>query len=321
MRFILTLLLLIGITLLSAQKKITSIVTLPDTNPVFDFSLSKDSSSLFYFANNNIIEYNLLKDHTAREMRTSISSPVISLVILPCENKALVGTKSGTIRLLDLNDESEISQVKLNAGSINSIVLIQNGEFCLCGTASGTIYKCRILDLSDYQVFHQLNSEVTQIKTFPSDSLITAIDGAGYLYSYDLITLESLQYIKVSKKWLRTHDYNSSKNLLLIGGDDGYIYTYKLKSNRRLGLISKRKATNNWVTTIGYSQSGKLECWGTMGHKLYSKSAFTTLSTKLKGPVIKAAIVTTESKQVIKICSVYGSGITIVPLYIMKNIK
>ncbi len=132
------------------------------------------------------------------------------------------------ISLFSLVSMSAKVQLKAHAAAIMKIQFLTNNRLVSVDKNSSAI----IWDLSTGKVIERLqgiHDEIRQIVTSENDRFLFIGTALGYVLLYDLQTYELLssRYIKIASP-ITAMEFDSRNHELLIGTDDGFIFTYNI---------------------------------------------------------------------------------------------
>ncbi|MBI9062581.1 MAG: hypothetical protein JEZ14_11395 [Marinilabiliaceae bacterium] len=317
--FITLSLILLQSCLIILHSQNNTIVQLPDSDSsIYSFTTSADGQVLYYANENSITQFSLVNKEVVKTIDIQVDSPVISILVHSNTNTILLGTKSGQVMAVSNLSGESLFVKDYTAGSINALALSGDDRSFLCGCENGMVYQQSIKEADVVSEFYQHDKAITSIEVSKKKQLIAISSADGSISLFKEPTNDWIDKLFIGKKWVRKVVINANKDRLLCVGDDGNLYEWNIANINKSRLISQTKVSRNWLLSLDTGHEGKIECWGGLDHLLKVRTQFGTYEQKLKGPILKAKFIKTDSSEVFIACCILGKGIQIIPVKEMK---
>lgn len=195
------------------------------------YSLVPHQSNTFFAASSDchVSEWDL-NTFESTGFTIRITSQAYSLCILKDKQVLMIGTFSGDIHVVDLQNKQEMKLLRNHTASVLSLCFHPTNETVLAASADGTVSLIETKNFSTTKIIKLCNEKVRSIRLF-QDTHFLVCSGDGKVRLFDA---ESLQ----EKLVYEAHDlssnigiYDRSSKSIISGGRDAHLKKYLLENH------------------------------------------------------------------------------------------
>lgn len=201
----------------------------------------------------------------------NVGEPIYSIFLLASKNQLLIGTKSGSMHVIDLLENKELHNFVVHKSTIFTFQILAKENLIIVGDSEGNL---TIWDYIDWKLklTIPLNSgKIRSICFSPSNESMYVACQNGKIYCFETEWFNQIAVWDAHPLGVNIVGFNPEKpNVLISGGKDGYLRFWNIKdSYKEVVKIPAHNyaiygmaffSTRNVFITVSRDKS--IKCWG-----------------------------------------------------------
>lgn len=177
-----------------------------------------------------------------------VDGQVFSLLLLPEKNHLVIGTMSGGLHVIDLNQKKEIHYITYHEQSIFDIKLHEEQLFVASKDGTLSVWSAIDYTLQRVLTISDLSLRMIDFHPFRNEAIVACSDNHCYVVDIEHWKIKAV--LQGPENSVFSVCYTPDGERLLAGSRDAQLYVYDMKTNRLERQIKAHLYTINHIQFI-----------------------------------------------------------------------